>query len=37
MFLMQQELSLYLDFIYKNIIIDLKYESSEEKVHEACC
>jgi len=36
MFLMQQESSLYLDSVRENIAIDLKYESSEEKVQEAC-
>ncbi len=36
MFLMQQESSLYLDFVCKNITIDLKYKFSEKKVHEAC-
>jgi len=35
MFLMQQESSLYFNFVCKNIAINLKYKFSEEKVHEA--
>lgn len=37
MSLVQQESSLYLDFVRENIAIDLKYKSSEEKMQEACC